>query len=253
VVAAAYRGKGKNASVALVVEFGISQINLVDQDGVLTGNVELTYLATDAKGKVRPGGRRHAATLSLKKTAPGTAQSLRTGARAVSEFELPPGRYQLRVAIGSAVRAGSVVYDLEVPDFADQPLMLSGISLTTGSAPAVLTLNLKDPLGTALPGPPVAVRDFARGDTLAMYVEVYENAKALTPATVSAELRSEDGTVTHALTQRTATSSVRANTGSRGVTAALSLAAVPPGSYILHVEARSGTDVAGKDIPIRVF
>ncbi len=48
-----------------------------------------------------------------------------TGFRMLNRMELPPGRYQLRVAAhdsgGGAV--GSVLYDLEVPDFNKEPLI----------------------------------------------------------------------------------------------------------------------------------
>ena len=73
--------------------------------------------------------------------------------RVVSEFELPHGRYQLRIAAGSPPRAGSVVYDLEVPDFGNG-LQMSGVSITTATAADVATFRAAEPLGKALPGPP---------------------------------------------------------------------------------------------------
>lgn len=250
VAATAYRGKGKNASVALVIEFDVSRLDLVDRNDALTGNVEVTYIATDDKGKVKPGLRRNA-TITLKKEA--AAPTLRVGARAVSEIELPPGRYQLRVAVGSTFRAGSVIYDLEVPDFSDHDLMLSGIALTSGSAPAVLTLTLKDPLGAHLPGPPIAVREFARQDILGMYVEVYENGNATTPATITAELRSADGAVTRPLNPQKALAAMHAK-GGRGVISTLALDALTPGAYVLRVEAhREGTVSVRREIPLRIF
>ena len=56
-----------------------------------------------------------------------------TGLRALSRVELPPGRYQLRVAANelSSKAVGTVLYDLDVPDFTKAPLTMSGVALTS--------------------------------------------------------------------------------------------------------------------------
>ena len=73
-------------------------------------------------------GERQTATLTLK---PDTYERAKArGFRVLSQANLPPGRYQMRVAAGNkAGKAGSVVYDLEVPDFNKEPLMMSGVRL----------------------------------------------------------------------------------------------------------------------------
>src|SRR5262249_23499737 len=148
VVATPFRS-GRNASIAVAVDIDIATLGLVNKGDTVSGNLELEYLATDDRGKVHPG-RRHSATLSLKPEVLTKARS--QAVRIVSAFELPHGRYQLRVAAGSALTAGSIVYDLDVPDFGKEPLTMSGVSLTSASASNVTTVRPLDPLGDVLPG-----------------------------------------------------------------------------------------------------
>jgi VWFA-related protein len=251
-VATTYKGTGSNASVALVVEIDVSKLELVEKNGILTGPIELTYVITDAKGKVRNEGRRHSATITLKKDA--ASIMFKTGIRLISEFELPKGRYQVRIGAGSASRAGSIVYDLEVPDFNDG-LQLSGISVTTASAPAVSTLRVKDPLGNSLPGPPVAYRDFSNQDVIGIYVEAYDAGHRSQPPEMTAEIRTADGAVVGRLEQRP-TATLHGESAARGMTAQMPLAKLAPGNYILRVDARSQGNrdaVAVREIPIRIW
>jgi hypothetical protein len=69
--------------------------------------------------KVRFDPRPVAATTSL------SGIRVRVG----TTLELPPGRYQIRVAAGTTLTAGNIVYDLKVPDFSEGPLAMSGIAL----------------------------------------------------------------------------------------------------------------------------
>jgi hypothetical protein len=64
--------------------------------------------------------------------------AVRAGATGLAEYEvlarldLKPGRYQLRTAanVGALATSGSLYYDLDVPDFSDAPVSLSGLVLT---------------------------------------------------------------------------------------------------------------------------
>ena len=257
VVATPYRA-AKNASIAIAVDVDIATLGLVNKGGTLSGSLELEYLATDDRGKVHPG-RRHAATISLKPEALERARA--QGVRIISAFELPRGRYQLRVAAGSALTAGSVVYDLDVPDFGKDPLTMSGVSLTSVSATDVTTVRPLDPLGDVLPGPPTPQREFSRDDTLALFVEVYDNTsrngKAATgPIELVTELRGEGGRVIRLSdAKKEASAATRKVSGGYGFTPDFELKDVPPGSYVLHVEARADRDgprVASRNILIRV-
>ncbi len=68
--------------------------------------------------------------------------------RVVSQVDLPPGRYQVRVAVGEeGGRGGSVLYDLEVPDFYRAPLTMSGVALTVGLGAADADGAAEEPAG----------------------------------------------------------------------------------------------------------
>jgi VWFA-related protein len=249
-VATPFKGQG-NATVALAIEFDISKLDLSDRNGVLTGDVEVSFLATDTKGKIHPG-RRYDTTMSLKKEAADTAY--RSGVRVVSQIDLPKGKYQLRIAAGGHSRAGSLVYDLEVPDFSNG-LQMSGVAVTSAGAPALSTFRATDPLGSALPGPPVATRDFTRQDVVQIYVEAYDGDRRTSLPTVTAELRTRFDNVIGKLLQQKQSSALHAENGGIGLSAALPLAGVQPGIYVIRVEATSanGKDVIHRDVPIRVW
>jgi hypothetical protein len=60
---------------------------------------------------------------------------------------------------------GSVLYDLDVPDFSKDRLAMSGLVLTSAAASSgMTTARLDNELDMVLPGPPVGVRSFARSD-----------------------------------------------------------------------------------------
>ena len=250
-VATPYKGTGNNARIALAIEFDISKLDLVEKNGVLSGDVEVSFVATDTKGKVRPG-KRYDTKVSLKKEA--AENAFRTGVRVVSEFELPHGRYQLRIAAGGPARAGSVVYDLEVPDFGSG-LQMSGVSITTATAAALATFRAAEPLGKALPGPPIAIRDFSRQDTVALYAEAYDLGRRPQLPLIVAELRTADGKVVGKLPEQKQSSSLQGEAGAIGLAAGFPLSGLQPGVYIIHVEARAdnGKDVVARDVPIRVW
>ena len=250
-VATPYKGAGNNAKIALAIEFDISKLDLVEKNGVLSGDVEVSFVATDTKGKVRPG-RRYDTKVSLKKEA--AENAFRTGVRVISEFELPHGRYQLRIAAGGPARAGSIVYDLEVPDFGNG-LQMSGVSITTATAPALATFRATDPLGKALPGPPIAIRDFARQDTIVLYAEAYDIGRRPQLPLIVAELRTADGKTVGKLPEQKQSSSLQGEAGAIGLAAGLPLSGLQPGVYVIHVEARAdnGKDVVSRDLPIRVW
>jgi VWFA-related protein len=243
--AAAYRSEeSRNAIVAITAEIDPTALGLTERDGRFIGELEVGFLATDVLGKVYQG-QHYTADLALKAE---TLQIARTqGIRVLSEIRLPPGRYQLRFAAGNpSGKAGSVAYDLTVPDFHKDPLIVSGLALTSASSSIAGTVAPRNPLGKKLPRPATARRTFDVSDTIAVFGEVYDNMSSKGPAqiAVGVELVGADGY------------SVRSTTahGDR-FTALLPLSDLKPGSYVVHVEAQT---VGGKprsarrEIPIRI-
>ncbi len=138
----------------------------------------LSYIAIDATGKVKGG---NTDSLTLTNLRPDTkARIEQTGLRMLNRLDLPPGKYQLRIAAHdpSGGNVGSVQYDLDVPDYTKAPFSMSGLVLTSGAGSAFPTVKPDEQLKPMMPGPPVALRAFPQNDEIALFTEVYDNAGA---------------------------------------------------------------------------
>ena len=255
VFAAPFKGTAPNAAIALALEIDVRTLDFVEGNGTFNEQIEVAYTATNTTGKVFPG-ERQTATLTLK---PDTYERAKErGFRVLSQANLPPGRYQMRVAAGNkAGKAGSVVYDLEVPDFTKDSLMMSGVALTSAAAAQAPTVKPKDPLADFLPGPITAMREFEKGDLLVLFAEFYENARSNTAHLLDfkAELRAEGGRVVQAVNDERSSTELQGKSGGYGFQARLPLDAVESGLYVVHVEGRSRANqdtVVSRDIQIRV-
>ena len=102
VVATPFRDRGSNAMVALTLDIDAAGLQFTEKSGQYEMTFEVRHLATDARKKIYPDFR-HAATMTV---SPSVRQRiLDHGLRVVSEFSLPPGRYQLRVASAGSCTA----------------------------------------------------------------------------------------------------------------------------------------------------
>lgn len=238
VYAAPFKGTGKNATVPVTLEIAADKLNLVEQDGAYRGVLEIIFAVTDAKKKRWPV-LRHRWGLALK---PDTYERVSTGAmRVVSQLRLPAGRYQLRVSAGGAAVAGSVVYSLDVPDFAED-FSLSGVALTSEQARETFTFSPDARIDVALPGPPTTAREFARDDTISVFVQAYEERKKPHTVTFTLQLRDEAGRVigSHEIEHTVVEKPKQPSVYSFAPT--LSLEDAAPGRYVLLVEGRSSLD-----------
>ena len=255
VFAAPFKGTAPNAAIALALEIDVRTLDFVEGNGTFNEQVEVAYTAVNNQGKVFPG-ERQTATLTLK---PDTYERAKArGFRVLSQASLPPGRYQVRVAAGNKTgKAGSVVYDLEVPDFTKEPLMMSGVAMTSASAAQAPTIKPKDPLADFLPGPPTATREFDKGDLLVLFAEFYENGRgsAAHMLDFKAELRAEGGRVVQQVSEERSSTELQGKSGGYGFQPRLPLDSVESGLYVIHVEGRSRASqdtVVSRDIQIKV-
>ncbi|MFN8060661.1 MAG: VWA domain-containing protein [Vicinamibacterales bacterium] len=254
--AAPFKGVAPNASVAISVQLDPHSLGFVEKDGLFHNELEVSTLAIDAAGKSFPG-ERNTLKLDLR---PQTHQAVeRAGFRLQSRLNLPPGRYQLRVAAREANenRTGSVFYDLDVPNFSNEgTLAMSGILLTSSSATASPTARPDEQFKDVLPAPATAARDFGADEALATFVEIYDNTKFNEhKVDITTTIKSDDGRSMFSTTEERAKSEIQGGKGGYGVTARIPLTEFTPGLYVLSVEAKSrasGVAPVSRDVQFRV-
>ena len=161
----------------------------------------------------------------------------------LNRLELAPGRYKLRVAVrdSSGGALGSVLYDLQVPDFYKAPLSISGLALTSrAGATAIMTTKPDEQLKAVLPGPPVALRAFPLNDELSVFAEVYDNA-ASTPhkVDITTTVTSDDAKVVFKTNEERSSADLQGKGGGYGYTARIPMGDLGAGTFVLKVEARS--------------
>jgi VWFA-related protein len=293
VVATPFRGDGKRAAVALTVDLDASTLSFGEKDGKAIADLQLRHLATGARKDIYPEWR-YAGGVTM--SAADRERVRGRGLRIVSQLDLPRGRYQIRVASASGGNSGSVVYDLDVPDFSDGDFTMSGVSITTATSDHTVTLKgesdktavkkkclppgcspdvnsgvavspwageTKSPMLQTLqqlPTPPTTDRALSAGETVGLFVEVYDNNKrvARDPAyqiTVNASLQDATGRTVREVSERRSSQATPGASGGHGFSMLLPLTQVPAGDYVIKVESRSERNpdhVETRRIPIKV-
>jgi hypothetical protein len=294
VVATPFKGDGKRAAVALTVDLEASTLSFGEKAGKAVADLQLRHLATGARKDIYPEWR-YAGEVAMSTT---DRERMRGhGLRVVSQLDLPKGRYQIRVASASGGNSGSVIYDLDVPDFSDGDFTMSGISLATAKSDQTVTLKgesdktavkkgqcvppvcspdvasgvfvsqwagaTKSPMLQMLqqlPTPPTTDRTLNAGETVGLFVEVYDNNKrvARDPAyqiTVNASLRDAAGRTVREVSDRRSSQAKPGVSGGHRFSMLLPLTQVPAGDYVIQVESRSERNpdhVETRRIPVRV-
>jgi hypothetical protein len=234
--AAAFRGTGKNANVMVTVQFGPRSFLFTEKGGEFHDVLDLTVAAVNVNSKIS-GNDSHMA-LDLK---PPTRRMVdAVGFRAISQIDLPPGRYQLRVAARSvnASTAGSVHYDLEVPDFSDGPLSISGLVLGSAAVRVVPTAGTFVPLQGVIAAPPTTFRDFLATDTLSVVADVYDN-EWKTPHTLEIATTVRQGDIIKFRSEAQRDTKELLPGGAFVHNAAVPLKDLAPGGYTMRVEVAS--------------
>jgi hypothetical protein len=186
------------------------------------------------------------------------AKARTNGIRILLEPRMPPGIHQLRVAVAQpGGRSGSVVYDVEVPDFAQRPLSLGAISLTSVETSGHHVASGRNVLLDVLPGPMTAIRQFNSSDRVAVYTEVYDNVGGASPHTVAvrAELRTDAGVPVRNISTERSSAAMQSRQGGYGFLFEIPLSGITAGAYVLHVEATADAGdrpTDSRDVPIRV-
>jgi hypothetical protein len=153
VTAVPLRGSGRNATVAIAAEIDTSGFRFAERDGMLASRIHVSYVVTDNDGRVRASDTQAA---NMRFPAQALAAARASGFRYLTQAELPPGSYQLRVAASAEDGpTGSVIFDVTVPDFQRERFSMSGIIIGADSGSTTPTVRPRDPFAQLLAVPPV--------------------------------------------------------------------------------------------------
>ncbi len=182
VQAAPFRNTPKEASVALAIEIDGNRLPYQPPDakGMVANKVELSFYGVNDQGKAL-GGTHSVLDLTLR---PETRERVTAnGVRVNPRINLPPGRYQLRIGARERVGglSGTVFYDLTVPDFRKEKLMIGGLLLAAASSQQTPSIQPDTIVSKLLPAAATSRREFPRGDKLAFYTEIYDNISSRQP------------------------------------------------------------------------
>jgi len=163
----------------------------------------------------------------------------------VSRIALKPGRYEVRTAVedNRSDRAGSVYGYVDVPDFAREPVSLSGLIVEAGPAILEAPPILRD----LVPGMPTARRVFARGERVSAFVRLYQGlSRAMIPGYLTAEIRDDQNQSVFHQESRILPEQFGAG---RAMDFSLDVPTdrLPAGAYLLSIEARHGNETARRD------
>jgi VWFA-related protein len=233
-------------NVSVTIEVGPGALAFDERDGRHENTVDLAIVPVGIGGKVYPLINGHA-RLSLSAA---DADAVRTlGLRTVERLTLPPGTYQLHIAARETRGggAGSVICDLVVPDRSAPGLAMTPLLVSGTRARQVPSVNRDDRVLRALGGgPPTTRRVFHRDETLSAYAEVVDVGAAtrrdVELVTIVRDARDRD--IVHSVRPN---ASDRAEPGhSFPYAIDIPLRTLPPGRYVLRVEARA----AGAPAPV---
>jgi hypothetical protein len=190
---------------------------------------------------------------------PETHRAVQThGLRVLFRLNLPPGRYQLRAAAHEPATgaAGSVFYDVDVPDFAAARLSMSGVVLTAPRAAQTPTARMDPLFQGVLQSPPTTRRTFGAEETLTALVEVYGTTAAMRAGLdLLTTVRGADGRVRFSTVAQGGADERAAQDTAAAYAIAVPLAGLPPGPYTLRIEARprSGNEqIAFRELPFEI-
>ena len=242
VQAAPFKNTQKEASVALAIEIDGDRLQYAapDAKGIAANKIELSLYGVNDSGKAL-AGTRLALDLTLR---PETRERVKTfGVRVNPRISLPPGRYHLRVGAREEVGGltGSVFYDLDVPDFRKEKLMIGGLVLAAASGQETPSIQPDPVIAKVLPAAPTSRREFPRRDSLALYTEVYDNIESQQARLIEVSVKMVSESGVEVFTSRDELS----NGGKAdkpwqiyGYRKDITLKDVAPGRYALRVEAQ---------------
>jgi VWFA-related protein len=229
-------GSGANATV--LVMLGLE--NKIEFASSQSFDIDVRVFTTEGASRA---AERRTGTLTLRPPAAGEA-----AADLLSTLALPPARYELRIGahLSPAGLAGGIFTDVDVPDFAKEPVSLSGVLVETSPGGNAGPLEaLKDIVSVV----PTTRREFTLADKkVSAFLRIYQGGSA-TPVlvTLRVSLRNQAQELVYNYPHRIAATRFTADREEDFVFD-LPLNAVRPGPYLLTFEAVAGTHRATRHV-----
>jgi len=183
-------------------------------------------------------------------TRPGSVADLRYSL--LSRLTLKPGRYQLRLAVKSAMlnKSGSVYAVVDVPDFSKTALSQSEVMFEAVPSPIAAP---KGKLDSLIPIVPTAERDFAAGDTVTAFSRIYQGGKdALQIVAVTTRIVDRTGTEVFKKVETIAADRFAAGR-SADVLVSVPVGTLVPGPHLLSITTTRGKDTASQQVRFSVL
>jgi hypothetical protein len=245
VFAAPFKGTGVNGSVVLGAHMYGTDLALGPDQ-----RIEFAFQAMTPLGKQTPGAFK-VATLNFKPESRRTIQQ--SGFRVIDRLQLPPGRHQVRFVVHQpGGQTGSVVIDVEVPDYR-KPLLMSGIVIASQEGASERTLLSDARLKSLLSSDPTTARRFTTRDVLTTFAEVYVDV-ARNPgdeARVNASVSNVVDGKPRSL-PRNDTRSMTSEPGRSGYVTRIRLADFAPGDYVFTLNANSVEGTVKREVPFSI-
>ena len=208
------------------------------QSGRVPVPLDIAILAVDSAGKqVASAGQ----TSTVIATRPQMDAAVTIDVQ--SHLPLPPGDFGVRVAVSDpgTGRVGSVFADITVPNYADAPLALSGISV--------------EPAGTSSSGPPSSTtrRRFKRAEQVRTVLQIYqgtERSDALVPVAMRVQVLDAKGATVHEHSLTYPDSSFTKRRA--GAALELPLTRLKPGDHLLRLTASAKGQTASRTMRFTV-
>jgi hypothetical protein len=216
---------------ALAITLGFKQAIRQSNERTIE-NVDLQVSAFDVDGKSY-GNSRSRADVVIRAGASGSAEY-----EVFGKIDLKPGRYQVRVAayVTSQQTAGSVYFDVDVPDFAQAPLSMSGLLISATPSPIFAP---KDALKTVVPVSPTTRRVFGPIHKVSAFARVYQGKNAASTG-VAARMTIRNTEDVVVIDRVQPLSNGKLSGGVADVRFDIPVADLANGRYLLTIEAESG-------------
>jgi hypothetical protein len=120
----------------------------------------------------------------------------------------------------------------------------------------MMTARPDDQLKAVLPAAPIGLRTFPQNDELALFAEIYDNSgKTPHKVDIVTSILTDDGRTMFKNEDQRDSSELQGAKGGYGFTTRVPLSELPPGDYVLSVDARSrlGDEAAAsRQVRIRI-